>query len=185
RGFGQSGRGRSRLQRRRRPEGSAEIARCAAAADEAAVRTVRSFARELSKGMVALVNIFNPTTIILGGLMSPILELCLDDIRSRGAPDRPRHQGPGGSALGPWDSRLRNRRRVHRTTTCSISPTSNSPSAIVFLNCKTTERDGLDWFCRLGASGGWRAFLAPREEPPAPRPPATSPAAVCSGRSRS
>ena len=28
-------------------------------------------------------NIFNPTTIVLGGVMSPILEFCLDDIRSR------------------------------------------------------------------------------------------------------
>jgi len=60
-----------------------EIARSAAAADHTALRTVRSFARQLSTGIVALVNIFNPTTIILGGLMSPILELCLDDIRSR------------------------------------------------------------------------------------------------------
>jgi predicted NBD/HSP70 family sugar kinase len=60
-----------------------EIARSAAGADEAALRTVRLFARQLSKGIVALVNIFNPTTIILGGLMSPILEHCLDDIRSR------------------------------------------------------------------------------------------------------
>jgi predicted NBD/HSP70 family sugar kinase len=60
-----------------------EIARNAAAADEAALRTVRSFSRQLSRGIIALVNIFNPTTIILGGLMSPILALCLDDIRSR------------------------------------------------------------------------------------------------------
>jgi predicted NBD/HSP70 family sugar kinase len=61
----------------------AEIARSAAAADEAGLRTVRSFSRQLSTGIVALVNIFNPTTIILGGLMSPILEARLDDIRSR------------------------------------------------------------------------------------------------------
>jgi len=61
----------------------AEIARSAAEANEAALRTVRSFARQLSAGIVALVNIFNPTMIVLGGLMSPILDLCLDDIRSR------------------------------------------------------------------------------------------------------
>jgi predicted NBD/HSP70 family sugar kinase len=61
----------------------AEIARSAAEANESALRTVRSFARELSAGIIALVNIFNPTTMILGGLMSPILKLCLDDIRSR------------------------------------------------------------------------------------------------------
>ena len=60
-----------------------EIARCAAADDDAALKTVRSFARQLSAGIIALVNIFSPTTIILGGLMSPILELCLEDIRSR------------------------------------------------------------------------------------------------------
>jgi len=61
----------------------AEIARSAAEANEAALRTVRSFARQLSAGIVALVNIFNPTMIVLGGLMNPILDLCLDDIRSR------------------------------------------------------------------------------------------------------
>jgi N-acetylglucosamine repressor len=60
-----------------------EIALNAKAGKGTALRTIRAFARELSKGAVALVNIFNPTTIILGGLMSPILELCLDEIRSR------------------------------------------------------------------------------------------------------
>ena len=53
------------------------------AGDKAAIRTVRALARQLALGIVALVNIFNPTTIVLGGVMSPILSLCLDDIRSR------------------------------------------------------------------------------------------------------
>ena len=62
-----------------------EIARRAAAADRSALRTIASFSRQLSAGVIALVNIFNPATIILGGLMTPILELCLGDIRARAA----------------------------------------------------------------------------------------------------
>ncbi|HZZ62280.1 MAG TPA: ROK family protein [Roseiarcus sp.] len=61
----------------------AEIARDAATADRSAMKAIGSFSRQLSAGVVPLVNIFNPTTIILGGLMRPILELCLDDIRAR------------------------------------------------------------------------------------------------------
>ncbi len=60
----------------------AEVARGFAAREKHAARTVRAFAQALSRGIVALVNVFNPTTIILGGLMNPILELCLDDVRA-------------------------------------------------------------------------------------------------------
>jgi predicted NBD/HSP70 family sugar kinase len=60
-----------------------ELVCAVGAGDKAAIRTVRALARQLALGIVALVNIFNPTTIVLGGVMSPILSLCLDDIRSR------------------------------------------------------------------------------------------------------
>jgi predicted NBD/HSP70 family sugar kinase len=60
-----------------------EVARAAGAHDKTALRTVRSLASHLSSGIVVLVNVFNPTMIILGGPMSPILDLCLDDIQSR------------------------------------------------------------------------------------------------------
>ena len=61
----------------------AEVVCAVGAGDKAAIRTVRALARQLAFGIVALVNIFNPTTIVLGGVMSPILSLCLDDIWSR------------------------------------------------------------------------------------------------------
>lgn len=61
----------------------AEVVCAVGAGDKAAIKTVHALARQLALGIVALVNIFNPTTIVLGGVMSPILSLCLDDIRSR------------------------------------------------------------------------------------------------------
>jgi len=61
----------------------AEVVRAVGAGDKTARKTIRALARQLGSGIVALVNIFNPTTIVLGGVMSPILEFCVDDIRSR------------------------------------------------------------------------------------------------------
>jgi predicted NBD/HSP70 family sugar kinase len=61
----------------------AEVARAVSNGDKTAVKTVQAVANSLASAAVALVNIFNPATIVLGGPMSPILELCLDDIRSR------------------------------------------------------------------------------------------------------
>ena len=60
-----------------------EVGYAVQAGDKTALKTVHALARQLASGIVALVNIFNPTTIVLGGVMSPILEFCLDDIRSR------------------------------------------------------------------------------------------------------
>ena len=37
--------------------------------------------RHLGLGLVTLVNIFNPSTIVLGGVMRPLIELCLDKLR--------------------------------------------------------------------------------------------------------
>jgi predicted NBD/HSP70 family sugar kinase len=60
-----------------------EVARAVRTGDKTAMKTVRSLARQLSSGIVVLVNIFNPTTIILGGPMNPILDICVDDIQSQ------------------------------------------------------------------------------------------------------
>jgi predicted NBD/HSP70 family sugar kinase len=91
----------------------AEIARSATAADGAGLTTVRSFSRQLSTGIVGLVSIFNPTTIILGGMMRPILPGCLDDMRSRVA---------AGSSPAPKS--LRSRLSVLGILNCAIGAAS-------------------------------------------------------------
>ena len=49
--------------------------------DPAAVAAVRKLEAYLAIGMVNLTNIFNPSDIVLGGMMRPVLELCLDRLR--------------------------------------------------------------------------------------------------------
>ncbi|MDR2051803.1 MAG: ROK family protein [Treponema sp.] len=57
-------------------------AKAAAAGGETAREAVRAIAHYLARGISALINIFNPTTIILGGAMIPIFEYGLDQIRA-------------------------------------------------------------------------------------------------------
>jgi predicted NBD/HSP70 family sugar kinase len=47
----------------------------------AAVAAIRKLEAYLAIGMVNLTNIFNPSDIVLGGMMRPVLELCLDRLR--------------------------------------------------------------------------------------------------------
>jgi predicted NBD/HSP70 family sugar kinase len=59
----------------------AKIVDAAAAGDPAAKKAIQSLLDHLSLGIVSLVNIFNPSTIMLGGAIQPILKPRLDDIR--------------------------------------------------------------------------------------------------------
>lgn len=59
----------------------AEVAKALAAGDATARRATESLATHLSMGLASLVNIFNPSQIILGGAMRPVLECCLDDLK--------------------------------------------------------------------------------------------------------
>jgi N-acetylglucosamine repressor len=45
------------------------------------IAAVRKLETHLASGMVSLVNIFNPSDIVLGGMMRPVLELGLDRLR--------------------------------------------------------------------------------------------------------
>jgi len=58
-----------------------EMAVAARRRDPAALRALASLRRHLGLGLVTLVNIFNPSTIVLGGVMRPMIELCLDQLR--------------------------------------------------------------------------------------------------------
>ncbi len=58
----------------------AVVADAFAKGDAAALRATQSLAAHLSAGLATLVNIFNPSQIILGGAMRPVLDCCLDDI---------------------------------------------------------------------------------------------------------
>lgn len=59
----------------------AEVAAAADAGDPAAVAALSSLIRYLARGIVTLVNVFNPTSIILGGVMRPVIERCLAELR--------------------------------------------------------------------------------------------------------
>jgi predicted NBD/HSP70 family sugar kinase len=55
---------------------------CAAlTGDKTALNAVNSIVHHLIRGISALVNIFNPATIILGGIMLPVFKYCLEKIR--------------------------------------------------------------------------------------------------------
>lgn len=51
----------------------AKIAAAAVAGDARALDAIDSLALHLGRGIVSLVNIFNPTTIVLGGVMRPVI----------------------------------------------------------------------------------------------------------------
>jgi predicted NBD/HSP70 family sugar kinase len=60
-----------------------EVARKAKDGDPEALAAQQEIAHWLSLGLVSLVNIFNPTTIMLGGIMVPLVENCLEAIQSK------------------------------------------------------------------------------------------------------
>ena len=60
------------------PEVIAAKAECG---DSVAIAALDQFCRYLSLGIVSLVNIFNPTTIMLGGSSRPVIAKCLPDIQ--------------------------------------------------------------------------------------------------------
>ncbi len=55
----------------------------ARANEPAALASLESFAHHLGLGIITLVNVFNPTSVVLGGVMRPILEQCLGVVQSR------------------------------------------------------------------------------------------------------
>ena len=62
------------------------MAKAVLGGDEKVSAAVRKFETYLAIGMVNLTNIFNPSDIVLGGAMRPILELCLDRLREKPSP---------------------------------------------------------------------------------------------------
>lgn len=52
----------------------------AAAGDETATRAIADIAGHLASGIASLVNTFNPTTVVLGGPMRPVIELMLPEV---------------------------------------------------------------------------------------------------------
>jgi predicted NBD/HSP70 family sugar kinase len=87
-----------------------QVARAFAAGDAAAHRATESLVAHLSMGLASLVNIFNPSQVILGGAMRPVLECCLDAVKGEVArriipgtrmPDMQiSHLGPFECAIG-------------------------------------------------------------------------------------
>jgi predicted NBD/HSP70 family sugar kinase len=58
------------------------VATALATGDATARLAADSLTRHLAQGLASLVNIFNPSQLILGGAMRPVLECCLDDLRA-------------------------------------------------------------------------------------------------------
>ena len=48
--------------------------------NERAIEAIRLVAKHLAVGMTTLVNVFNPSTMLLGGTMRPVLACCLEDV---------------------------------------------------------------------------------------------------------
>ncbi len=59
-----------------------EIVDCAIEGNASALVATRHFTHYLALGLVSATNIFNPNNIILGGLMRPVIEYVLDDLRA-------------------------------------------------------------------------------------------------------
>ncbi|WP_202402413.1 ROK family transcriptional regulator [Shinella sp. AETb1-6] len=60
---------------------SAEVAERFSSGDPAAIASVADLTDWLKLGVVSLANIFNPSTIFLGGALGPVLSLIIEDIR--------------------------------------------------------------------------------------------------------
>ncbi len=103
------------------PELVAQAVRNGQAPAVAAVRRLEAY---LAIGMVNLANIFNPSDIVLGGAMRPVLELCLDRLRQAVAE---RHRCRASS-------RLRSR---CRRTICSNAP--SAPPLLLTINSSTRQ----------------------------------------------
>ncbi|MBB4227996.1 ROK family transcriptional regulator [Rhizobium mongolense] len=60
----------------------AEVVHEADAGNAKAIVALESFSHWMGLGIVSLINMFNPSTVILGGVMRPVLEHTIDQIRS-------------------------------------------------------------------------------------------------------
>ena len=58
-----------------------EIVDCAVGGNPSALAATAHFTHYLALGLISATNIFNPNSIIVGGLMRPIIEFVLDDLR--------------------------------------------------------------------------------------------------------
>ena len=58
------------------------VAQAAEAGHPRARKAIESLSHHVALGLVSLVNVFNPDTILLGGVMRPVIERCLDAIRA-------------------------------------------------------------------------------------------------------
>jgi predicted NBD/HSP70 family sugar kinase len=59
----------------------AEVVSAAEDGDEKALKALDSFVHWIGLGIITLINLFNPSTVILGGVMRPVIGHCLDEIR--------------------------------------------------------------------------------------------------------
>jgi len=58
-----------------------EIVDCAIGGNRSALAATEHFKHYLALGLISATNVFNPNSIILGGLMRPVIEFVLDDLR--------------------------------------------------------------------------------------------------------